>query len=91
MTLPVSTNDTSEIYKASTGLLNKGRLRNSVRLLGITLSGIDQSGNQMTLFDEKERNKKKALFQAVDSLNEKFGHKTVTFAATLNEDKNKTK
>ncbi len=27
MTLPVSTNDTSEIYKASTGLLNKGRLR----------------------------------------------------------------
>lgn len=44
MTLPISTNDTSDIYKASIALLDKVNLRKCIRLLGIALSGIDQGG-----------------------------------------------
>lgn len=45
----------------------------------------------MTLFDEKERRRKNALFQAVDRLNEKFGHKTITYASILKEANNRKK
>lgn len=80
-TLSVHTNDTGNIYKAAIDILDRVRLEKSIRLLGITLSGIGQN-EQMTLFDEADRKKKKALFQAVDKLNERFGQKTITFAAT---------
>jgi len=85
-TLSLSTNDTGEIYKALMTLLDKVRLQKSIRLLGVALSGIGRSGLQMTLFGEKERQKKNALLHAVDKLNEKFGQQTVAFATTLKED-----
>ncbi|HOC45354.1 MAG: DNA polymerase IV [Syntrophorhabdaceae bacterium] len=90
-TLPLPTNDTGDIYKAAIAVLDKVRLQKSIRLLGVTLSGIDQNGHQMALFDENERQKKKALFQAVDKLNERFGQKTITFATTLASSKIKNK
>lgn len=82
-TLPLPTNDTGDIYKTSIAILSKIRLQKSIRLLGVTLAGIDQDNHQMTLFDEDTRQKKKALFQAVDKLNERFGQETVTLATTL--------
>lgn len=90
-TLPLATNDTGDIYRAAITVLDKVHLQKSIRLLGITLSGIDQNGRQMTLFGEDERQRKKALFQAVDQLNERFGQKTITFAGTLSSGKTKSK
>ncbi len=88
-TLPFSTNDTGEIYKAAIGILDKTRLKSRVRLLGVGLSGIEKGADQMSLFGEKGREKKAAVAKAVDKLNEKFGERTVTFAAVLTDEEKK--
>ena len=41
----------------------------------------------MTLFQEKDKEKKVALAKAVDAVNEKFGEQTVAFASTIAEEK----
>ena len=86
-TLPAYTNDTGEIYRSAVAILDGIRLRKSVRLLGISLSCIGKDGDQMSLFGETEREKKAALAKAMDTVNDKFGEHTVTFAATMTHDK----
>jgi DNA polymerase IV len=82
-TLPVSTNDTGEIYHAALAILDGIRLKKSVRLFGISLSGLKQEEGQMLLFDQMSQKKKEALAKAVDTVNDKFGEHTVTLASTL--------
>lgn len=83
ITLPVSTNDTGEIYRSAVAVLDGIDLRKSVRLLGISLSCLGKDGNQMLLFRETDMAKKAALAKAVDCVNDKFGEHTVTFASTI--------
>lgn len=62
--------------------------RKSLRLIGITVSGLvkeDQANQQFSLFTEKE-DKSKELYKALDKVNSKFGRKTVTRARLLNQD-----
>ena len=87
ITLPAYTNDTGDIYRAAVAILDGIRLRNSVRLLGVSLSCIGKDGDQMSLFGETEREKKAALAKAMDTVNDRFGEHTVTFAATMTHDK----
>ncbi len=82
-TLPVSTNDTTEIYRSAVAILDRIRLRKTVRLLGISLSAFGTQGDQMLLFDETKREKKAALAKAMDMVNDKFGEHTVVQAATI--------
>ena len=82
-TLPAYTNDTGDIYRSAVAILDGIRLRKSVRLLGISLSYIGKDGEQMPLFQEEDREKKAALTKAVDTVNDKFGEHTVTFASTI--------
>jgi DNA polymerase-4 len=86
-TLPAYTNDTGEIYRSAVAILDGIRLRKSVRLLGISLSSIGKDGEQMTLFQEEDREKKAALIKAVDIVNDKFGEHAVTFASTITQEK----
>jgi DNA polymerase-4 len=86
-TLPAYTNDTGEIYRSAVAILDGIRLRKSVRLLGISLSNIGKDGEQMTLFQENDREKKAALTKAVDTVNDKFGEHAVTFASTITQEK----
>jgi DNA polymerase IV len=82
-TLPVSTNDTGEIYHAALAILDGIRLKKSIRLLGISLSGLKQEEGQMLLFDQIAQKKKEALAKAVDIINDKFGEHTLTLASTI--------
>jgi DNA polymerase-4 len=86
-TLPAYTNDTGDIYRSAVAILDGIRLRKSVRLLGISLSSIGQDAEQMTLFQEEDREKKAALTKAVDIVNDKFGEHAVTFASTITQEK----
>jgi DNA polymerase IV len=79
------TNDTGEIYRATSTILDGIRLRASVRLLGISLS--DFGKDQMSLFEETGRERKAALAKAVDAVNDKFGEHTMTFASTITHEK----
>jgi DNA polymerase IV len=82
-TLPVSTNDTGEIYHTALAILDGIRLKKSIRLLGISLSGLKQEEGQILLFDQIVQKKKEALAKAVDTVNDKFGEHTVTLASTI--------
>lgn len=84
--LSVCTNDTSEIYQGSLAILDRIHLKRAVRLLGISLSDISKDAGQMSLFEESTREKKAALLKAVDTVNDKFGERKVTWASTANEE-----
>jgi len=86
-TLPVYTNDTGEIYRFSIAILDRIRLRTSIRLLGISLSCLGKDAGRMLLFQETGREKKAALAKAVDTVNDKFGEHTITLASTITREK----
>ena len=86
-TLPVYTNDTGEIYRSAVAILDGIHLRESVRLLGISLSCLGKDGDQMLLFQEADRKTKAALAKAIDTVNDKLGEHTITFASTITQEK----
>lgn len=86
-TVPLHTNDTHEIHEAAVALIDSVRLKKRVRLLGIALSSFEKEGEQMSLFGEPQRKKKAAVAKAVDTVNDKYGEHTVTFASTLDQGK----
>jgi DNA polymerase-4 len=82
-TLPDYTNYTHEIYKNALSVLNGIKLRDSVRLLGVCLSSLIRDSRQMFLFeDEREE---KALLQAMDSVNDKYGDSKLIWASYLKQ------
>jgi len=82
-TLPDYTNHTHEIYKNAISILESIRLKNSVRLLGVSLSNLIKDCNQMLLFEERRR--EKALLQAVDAVNDKYGDFKLIWASYLKQ------
>ncbi len=86
-TLPAQTSDTGEIYRCAVAILDSIRLKSSVRLLGIALASLGKEGDQMSLFEEPEREKKAAVAKAIDSVNDKFGEHTITFASAITQEK----
>jgi len=87
ITLPAPTNDTGEIYRSAVAILDGIRLRKSVRLFGISLSSLGRDGNQMSLFQDPEQDKRAAMAKAMDAVNDKFGERSITFASTIGEEK----
>ena len=81
VTLPESTDDGSEIYSIACSLLKKTETgRRPVRLLGVSLSQLDftEPEGQLTLFtEEKVSKKRKSLNIALDSVQEKYGYKSI--------------
>ncbi len=80
--LECSTNDTRRIYRAALCILDGIRLREPVRLLGVTLSGLENIRGQRPLFHEEQR--REDLLRSMDDLNQRFGSLTVTWGACLN-------
>jgi DNA polymerase-4 len=80
-TLPVRTNDTHVIYQNALGILDGLRLREKVRLLGVTLSSLAGDAGQMPLIKEERR--RRALLEAMDSVNEKHGDFTLAWGAHI--------
>ncbi len=78
-TLSSCTNDTHVIYRSALLILDTIRLRDRIRLLGVRLSQLEKENGQMALFDETRR--RRALLEAVDKVNDRFGEYNLTWAS----------
>jgi len=77
------TNSTHEIYKNALGILNSIRLEKNVRLIGVSLSSLLRDSGQMLLFEEQR--KEKALLQAIDAVNDRYGDFKLIWASYLEQ------
>lgn len=81
-TLQAHSNSTQEIYYNALDILDSIKLIDKVRLIGVSLSQLMRdTEDQMALFNDDE--KAKSMLKAVDSLNDKYGDFTVTWASYL--------
>jgi DNA polymerase-4 len=80
-TLPIPTNDTHVIYRGALSILDKIRLTDRVRLLGVRLSNIMSEPDQMFIFGEMER--KRSLLSAVDAVNDRYGEFSLMWASYI--------
>ena len=74
-------NQSDEIYKAATAILNSIEIEQKVRLLGISLSNLQHQSQQLPLFPEEQRKAK--MTQAMDAVNNRLGDFTVTYGSLL--------
>lgn len=81
ITIPATIAD-SDIIKAATDLFTKLYVPGTlVRLLGVRLSGLTDTGAQTNLFDKKTE--QHALYEAIDSVKNKFGKSVLRKARTI--------
>jgi DNA polymerase-4 len=77
-TLDIATNLSETLYETACQILQRTELRNPVRLVGLTVSQLQEGeGAAMSLFSESE-DKRRAVTRAVDSLKDKFGDAVIT-------------
>jgi len=72
-----SVNHGLDIYAAAVGLLRELPLRQAVRLVGVSMSGLERNAVQMPLFTEER--KRGFIAEAMDDINDRYGHYTVTW------------
>lgn len=85
-TLPELTNITAELWQAADEMFSRrlpaGHL--PVRLVGVGVSGFDESGlRQGLLFDQEDRQKQAGLDTVTDQIRERFGSSALRRAASL--------
>ena len=81
ITIPASIAD-SDIIKAATDLFTKLYVPGTlVRLLGVRLAGLTDTGAQTNLFDNKTE--QHALYEAIDAVKNKFGKSVLRKARTI--------
>jgi DNA polymerase IV len=82
-TLDSLTNLDEDIFASSSELLQEVVLKDSVRLIGVSVSNLsDQEDSQLSLFAEPKQEKEN-LTKAVDQLKERFGEKSIIRARLL--------
>jgi len=75
------TNDTHDIYKCVLKILDGIRLKDKIRLLGVSLSTLIDDLCQIPLIQEER--KRRAVLQAMDYVNDKFGEFKLTWAPSI--------
>ncbi len=80
-TLSDYTNNTLEIYRSALFIINSVKLKDRVRLLGVSISSLIHDYGQMYLLEEK--NKVRAVLSAMDAINDRFGDFKMTWASYL--------
>jgi len=75
--LGMPTNDTHVIYRNAMSIITAIRLREPVRLLGVSLSDLHDDGEQISIFEEHRRRQR--LFTAMDGINDRYGNATLTW------------
>ena len=84
--LPNATDITEEIYRNAQNLFQESWMKQPLRLLGVSLTGLtDDSFEQLSFFEDthrKERQQK--LDAALDSIRLKYGNDKVTRASIMN-------
>ena len=80
-TLGHSVCETQDIYAAAKSILAAVKLDQAVRLIGISVSGLDSRACQLSLFEAAGR--RRELSRAMDAVNDRFGEATVTWGKLL--------
>lgn len=81
--LPDYTNHTHVIFRNALTILDSVNLKDNIRLLGVSLSGLTKDSDQMLLFEEQRKGK--ALLQAMDTVNDKYGDFRLVWASYLEQ------
>lgn len=76
-----ATDDTRRIYFYAAAIVKNTRLTLPLRLLGISISGLERAQEELFLFEQDKRAKR--LNETLDSVNERFGEGALTFASLL--------
>jgi DNA polymerase-4 len=87
--LPEATDVTDIIFETAKQLIRESWHGEPLRLLGLSLSDIERDGfEQMSLFQDENKEKRKALDSTLDSIRGKFGNSAVQRASTIDTSKN---
>jgi len=82
--IEVATDVTDEIYKIAKELIKESWHGEPIRLLGLSITDIDRDGfEQLSLFQDENKEKRKALDSTLDSIRGRFGNGAVQRASTL--------
>ena len=87
MALKAATNITNEIYDVACKLFDELWDGNPIRLLGVSTSKAtkQETGRQLSLFDNTDYEKLEKLDKALDSIREKYGMDAIQRASVLNK------
>ncbi len=77
----IHTNDTHTIYHHAMEIIKALKLKDSIRLLGVSLSGLTESKNPAQLPLLKEYARRHNLLQVIDTINDRYGEFTISWAA----------
>ena len=84
-----ATDVTEVIYQTAKRLMRESWRGEPLRLIGLSVTDIDRDGfEQMSLFTDENKEKRKALDGALDSIRGKFGNSSVQRASTIDTSKN---
>lgn len=70
-----------DVYAAATGLLQETPLLQPIRLVGVSVSGLEQNAAQLPLFEDERR--RKFIAGAMDDINDRYGDFTVTWGTLV--------
>ena len=77
------TNDTHIIYNNAIRIIKGIKLKAPIRLLGISISGLTESERPEQLHLLQEHSKRRDLLRAMDSINERYGGTTLSWAGYM--------
>ncbi|WP_033151651.1 DNA polymerase Y family protein [Pseudobutyrivibrio ruminis] len=87
--LQEATDVTDIIFETAKQLIRESWHGEPLRLLGLSLSDIERDGfEQMSLFQDENKEKRKALDSTLDSIRGKYGNSAVQRASTIDTSKN---
>ncbi len=78
-TLTDFSNDTHVIYRNTADIINHLKLRDRIRLLGVSISTLIRDPSQIPLFEESRR--RGSLLQTMDRINDRYGDFTLTWGS----------
>jgi DNA polymerase-4 len=79
--------DGHEIFRAALGIFNSIHLKQAVRLVGVTVSGLIKDFHQLVLFAEDKR--RRAVLSAMDQVNDRYGEFCITWGTLLDRSHHK--
>ena len=83
--IPCFTNDTHAIYEKALKILDGIKLKDKIRLLGVSLSTLICDPNQIPLIEEER--KRNSLLQAMDYVNDKYGEFKLTWGSYIMQER----
>lgn len=89
--LNVATASTKQIYSKAKELLEEMYVKGTfIRLIGIRVDNLeDKNQRQLSLFEDKTKEKLDKIDNIMDSLKEKYGYDFITYASRIKKEENK--